>query len=217
MLWKQISVIGLTVLVLGGGPATASAVEEELLLFGGQNGAIEGKASTLTVLGNAFSIECKNSKGKLEAVNGSETFKGEIEFAGCTGTGLGLPAGVIKFKFKGLLCLWGATNLELRPCAFVETSENVHVEVPLIGLLDFLVGSSQAGKLEPDGVLVKELTAKFEKGAVPGAQLLPEVKDLGATLKPEIKILQNHAGEEKHGALASTFTITYAAAGTLDA
>jgi hypothetical protein len=216
MFWKKACTAGLAVLVLGVTMiATASA--SELFLFGGQTGTISEGAGTLSILGNSFSIECKKAAGKVEMANDSETFKGEIELKECTATGLGLPSGTLKFKFKGLLCLWGSTETELKPCAYSETTEVLHLEIPLIGLIDFLIGSSQACKLEPDGVSTTTLTMKCEKGAEAGDQLLTEVKDLGTVLKPAILILQNHAGEEKHGAVSATFKISFAQAGQLDA
>ena len=193
--------------------ATASAADP-LFLFAGQPGTISEGKGTLSTLTNFFSITCQNSTGKVEAANDSDTFTGEIEFKECTGNSLGSPAGVIKFKFKGLTCLWGAEN-ELKPCALIESTENVHVELGFLGLVDFLIGSSQACKLTPDGTSTTDLKMACEKVAN-GDPLLKEVKDLGATLKPEIKVLENHKAPETSGVIASTFLITFAKAGTLD-
>jgi hypothetical protein len=193
--------------------ATASAADP-LFLFAGQTGTIsEGKA-TLTTLTGFFAITCEKSTGKVNAANDSETFTGEIEFKECTGNSLGSPAGVIKFKFKGLTCLWGAEN-ELKPCAYIETTENVHIELGFFGLLDFLIGSSLVCKLTPDGIATTDLRMAFEKSAN-GDPLLTSVKDLEVTLKPEIKVLENHESPETHGVITATFLITFAKAGTLD-
>jgi len=194
--------------------ATASAADP-LFLFAGQTGSISEGKGTLSTLSNFFQITCEKSAGSVAAANDSDTFTGEIEFKECTGNSLGSPAGVIKFKFKGLTCLWGTAETELKPCAYIEATENVHVELGFFGLIDFLVKSSQACKLSPDGTSTTDLKMACEKSGG-GDQLLTSVKDLGATLKPEIKVLENHSGSETMGAIASTFLITFAKAGTLD-
>jgi hypothetical protein len=194
--------------------ATASAADP-LFLFAGQTGTISEGKGTLSTLTNFFSITCEKSAGSITAANDSDTFKGEIEFKECTGNSLGSGAGIIKFKFKGLTCLWGTAETELKPCAYIEASENVHIELGILGLLDFLTGSSLACKLTPVNTSTTTLKMACEKLAT-GDQLLTSVKDLGATLKPEIKMSENHKSPETHGVIASTFLITFAKAGTLD-
>jgi len=193
--------------------ATASA--DPLFLFGGQVGAVSEGKGTLSTAAQFFAITCEKAAGTVEAANDSATFKGEIEFKECTATGLGQASGIIKFKFKGLTCLWGTSETELKVCVYIEASENVHVEVPVIGLVDFLVGSSQACKLTPDGTSVTELDMLCEKTAN-GVGPLKEVKDLGTVLKPLIKVLEKHTGSETTGIIAALFKIKFANAGKID-
>jgi hypothetical protein len=214
---KTLGVAVLALLAVGVTMVATASAADPLFLFAGQTGAISEGKGTLSTLTNFFSITCEKSAGSVSAANDSDTFTGEIEFKECTGNSLGSPAGVIKFKFKGLTCLWGTVETELKPCAVIETTENVHVELGFFGLVDFLKGSSQACKLSPDGTSTTDLKMACEKVAgTNGDPLLKEVKDLGATLKPEIKVLENHGSTETMGAIASTFLIKFANAGTLD-
>ena len=216
MLLKRLGIAFLAILALGVTmAATASAENDPLFLFGGQTGTVSEGGGTLSTLTQFFSIECKKSAGTVKAANDVDTFEGEIEFKECTATGLGQAAGVIKFKIKGLTCLWGKET-ELKPCAVIENTENVHLEVPILGLVDFLAGSTQAGKLTPDGTSTNALKLELAKGAANGDQLLTSVKDLGKELKPKINVLENHKGEETMGAISATFLIKFTNAGTLD-
>jgi hypothetical protein len=194
--------------------SAASAETDPVLLFAGQKGTISEGGGTLSTLDQFFSISCAKSAGAVEAGNDADTFKGEIEFKECPFTGLGQSSGVVKFKFKGLTCLTGKET-ELKPCAFVEATENVHGEVPILGLISFLLGSSQACALSEDGKAVTFLVMTCTKSAT-GDETLTSVKDLGVELKPKINVLEKEAGEETMGVIEARFKISFTNAGTLD-
>jgi hypothetical protein len=215
MYLKKLALAFLAVLALGVmAAATASAETDPVFLFAGQEGKISEGKGNLSTLSQFFSITCESSSGSVKAANDANTFTGTIEFKGCTATGLGQASGVIKFAFKGLTCLTGKET-ELKPCAFIEATENVHVEVPIIGLITFLTGSSQACTLSEDGKAVTSLTMSCKKGAT-GDQSITSVKDLGVELKPKINVLEKEAGEETMGAIEAPFKISFTNAGTLD-
>jgi len=195
--------------------ASASAADPLFLGFASKTFTISGGAGTLSTLGNPFSITCTAVSGSGEiGGNETETFTATFDFTGCNANSLGDAAKTILFKVKGLLCSISEAKLEVG--LYQEAIEVVHLEnVPLIGLLEFLKGSSQIASITPDGTKVSEFKAKLSTSGT-GDQAITSCVDLGTTLKPSIKVLLAHSGEEVDGAIATEAKITTAAAGTID-
>jgi hypothetical protein len=218
---KRLGVAFVAVLAVGVTMVAVASAADPILLFAGQTATISQPAKgTLTTLKNFFSIECPSAGGEVKTVSDGDTFTGKVEFKNCTALGssvnsLGDGAGIILFKFKGLTCLFGASEAELKICALIESEEVVHIEGALLGLVEFLKGSSQAGELSPDNVSTKELKLKLACTANGDPSIL-SVKDLGVTQKDEIKVLEHHEGEEDHGCIKAELVLTTANAGTLD-
>ena len=204
-----------TVLVLGMTVASVASAADPLFLFGTKTGfKASGGAATLSTLGNFFSLTCeKNTSEGNTGGKDTETFSGTITFTGCSMTSLGAAGGTITYKFDGLLCWINEAKLEVGE--YILASEDVHLEVPLIGLLTLIKGSADVVALTPVGFKTKTLTGKMETSGT-GDQKVTSCTDLGVTLKPSIKILQNEAGEEKDGAIATSFTLTTEVEGTID-
>jgi hypothetical protein len=196
--------------------ASASAAENDaLFLFTKTGFTIKGGAGTLSTLGNPFSITCTGLSGSgSTGGNETETFTATLDFTGCNANSLGDAAKTVLFKASGLLCLISTT--ELLVGLFILVSEVVHLEnVPLVGLLEFLVGSSLIFVIVPDGQDAKEFTIKSETSGT-GDQKVTSCKDLEKTLTPAIKVLLAHAGSEADGAITTSATITSEVLGTID-
>jgi hypothetical protein len=194
--------------------AAMASAADPLFLFGTQTSTISGGSGKLTTLGSFFGLECKKVTGSVTpGGNDSETFTGSIDFEECNANSLGDKTGIILFKFDGLLCWINESKLEVG--AYILATEDVHLEnVPLIGLLVFLKGSSQIAALTPVGVSTTLLTAKLSGAS--GDQSPTSCVDLGTTLKPEIKVSENESATEHDAAINQEFDLHFATAGTLD-
>jgi hypothetical protein len=194
--------------------ATASA-EDALFLQGGTKTGfkVSGKGGTLSTLSNFFGITCTGASGSGNTGgNMTETFSGTIDFTGCNANSLGDPAGTILYKFAGLLCYISENPLEVG--AYIEATETVHIEGLPFGLLVlFLKGSSQVAKVTPINTSTTTFTESLSgKG---GDQAVGSCKDLGATLTPGIKAVENEKGETM-GSIETSLTLTTEEAGTVD-
>ena len=212
---KRLGVALAAVLVLGMAVASMASAADPLFLFAKTGFTTSGGAGTLSTLGNFFTITCeKNTSTGNTGGTESETFSGTITFTGCSANSLGAAAKTITYKFDGLLCWINEAKLEVGE--YILATEDVHLEnVPLISLLTFLKGSSDVAAITPIGVKTKTFTGKLETSGT-GDQKVTSCGDLGTTLKPSIKVLQNEAGEEKDGAIATSFTLTTEVEGTID-
>jgi hypothetical protein len=194
--------------------ATASAEDALFLQSGTRTGVkVSGKGGTLSTLSNFFGVTCTGASGNFNlGGNMTETFSGTIDFTGCNANSLGDPAGTILYKSKGLLCYISENPLEVG--AYIEATETVHIEGLPFGLLVlFLSGSSQVGKVTPINTSTTTITLSF--GGTGGDQSVGSCKDLGATLTPSIKAVENEKGETM-GSLVTSLTLTFEEAVTVD-
>jgi hypothetical protein len=212
---KKLGVALAVVLVVGVAvAATASAAGDPLFLFTSTGFKVSGGTGTLSTLGGFFTIECKKVEGS-GTTGGLDTdsFSGTITFKECTGTSLGAASGVITYKYKGELCWINEAKLEVGE--YIESSEEVHVELGFGLLTVFTVGSSDVAAITPVGIKTKTLTAKLETSGT-GDQKVTSCVGLKGTLKPAIAVHENESATARDGAIATSFTITPEVEGTID-
>jgi hypothetical protein len=142
----------------------------------------------------------------------TETFSGTMGYTGCNENSLGDPAGTVLYKFAGLLCYISENPLEVG--MYIELTEAVHLEGLPFGLLVLLLkGSSQVAKVTPMNTSTTTFTLVLSgKGGDPG---IVSCKDLGVTLTPGLKEVENEQGETM-ASIETTMTVTTEEAGTVD-